>query len=56
MAYQHGNTRYEITVENPDGVSQGVCALELDGERLSHGKGVALQDDGQVHRVRVVLG
>ena len=54
--YQHGNTRYDITVENPDGVSQGVCALELDGERLSPGKGVTLQDDGQVHSVRVVLG
>ncbi|MDD5268849.1 MAG: glucoamylase family protein [Methylococcales bacterium] len=54
--YQHENTRYEITIENPDGVEQGVAMIELDGEPLSKGNSIILQDDGQVHKVMVVLG
>jgi cyclic beta-1,2-glucan synthetase len=56
MVYRHGNTPYEITVENPDGVARGVSVLELDGKRQANGNGIALQDDGQRHQVRVVLG
>ena len=56
MTYQHHNTPYEITVENPNSVSRGIAMLELDGERQSNGRGISLQDDGQPHRVRVVLG
>lgn len=54
--YRHNNTRYEITVENPDGAARGIAAIELDGERRLNGNSIALQDDGQLHRVRVVLG
>jgi len=54
--YQHETTRYEITVENPNGVSRGISVIELDGERQSNGNGITLQDDGQLHQVRVVLG
>ena len=56
MSYQHQNTRYEIAVENPDAVARGVAWIELDGQRQSTGNRVALQDDGQLHQVRVVLG
>ena len=56
ISYQHENTRYEITVENPDGVSQGIVTMELDGECQLNGSSITLQDDGQVHQVRVVLG
>ena len=56
MAYQHGSTRYDISVENPDGVARGVSILELDGERQASGNSIALQDDGRPHQVRVVLG
>jgi cyclic beta-1,2-glucan synthetase len=56
MSYRHRNTRYEITVENPDGVSRGLCRLELDGECQPNDSGIALVDDGQQHSVRVVLG
>ena len=54
--YQHNNTRYEITIENPNGVTQGIATLELDGEPQLNGNRITLQDDGQVHQVRVVLG
>jgi len=54
--YQHENTRYEITVENPNGVAHGITRIELDGERQLNRSSITLQDDGQVHQVRVVLG
>jgi cyclic beta-1,2-glucan synthetase len=43
-----------IVVENPEGVSRGVRAIELDGVPLS-GRAIPLDGDG-VRRVRVVLG
>ncbi|MDD5320293.1 MAG: glucoamylase family protein [Methylococcales bacterium] len=54
--YQHENTRYEITVENPNGVEHGIATIELDGESQLNGNSITLQDDGQVHQVRLVLG
>lgn len=35
---------------------QLVSAIELDGERQINGNSITLQDDGQVHKVSVVLG
>ncbi|MFZ4700244.1 MAG: GH36-type glycosyl hydrolase domain-containing protein [Candidatus Methylumidiphilus sp.] len=46
ISYQHHNTRYAITVENPDGVTRGVALIELDGQHQLNGNGIALQDDG----------
>jgi cyclic beta-1,2-glucan synthetase len=55
--YQHENTRYEITVENPHGVSSGISLIEIDGEcQLNTTNSISLQNDGQVHQVRVLLG
>jgi cyclic beta-1,2-glucan synthetase len=56
MVYQHETARYEITVQNPNGVAQGVRRIVLDGESQPIGNGIALQDDGQTHAVEVVLG
>jgi cyclic beta-1,2-glucan synthetase len=57
IRYRHGGTGYEISVENPRGVARGVATIELDGVRLEcPERGIALRDDGQVHRVGVVLG
>ncbi|MDO9104858.1 MAG: glucoamylase family protein [Methylovulum sp.] len=56
MVYQHETSRYDILVENPNGVMCGVVRLELDGERQTLGQGICLQDDGRVHQVRVVMG
>jgi len=55
--YRHGTARYEIAVENPDRVGQGVVYAELDGRPLTDPlHWVPLVDDGNVHRVRIVLG
>ena len=35
---------------------QLVSAIEPDGERQKNGNSITLQDDGQMHKVRVVLG
>jgi cyclic beta-1,2-glucan synthetase len=51
------SSRYEIVVENPNGVMRGVSFVEFDGIRLAAGSMyVQLADDGATHRARVVLG
>ena len=56
IVYRHRSARYEIVVENPNGANRGVGHAELDGEALSQRPvRVPLADDGQTHRVRVVL-
>jgi cyclic beta-1,2-glucan synthetase len=57
IAFRYRSSRYDIAVENPNGVSKGVVTIELDGDALStEGACVPLVDDGAVHRVRIVLG
>jgi cyclic beta-1,2-glucan synthetase len=56
LTYRHGGTRYDIAVENPDGVSGGVVEIELDGAPLPCDAPIPLVDDGATHRVRVRLG
>jgi cyclic beta-1,2-glucan synthetase len=56
LTYRHGQTRYQITVENPDGVAHGIRILELDGVVQPDRRGIKLADDGQAHRVRIVMG
>jgi cyclic beta-1,2-glucan synthetase len=55
LAYTRGETRYQVTVENPQGVQRGVAVVELDGKALPDGR-VPLADDGSEHQVRVVMG
>jgi len=55
--FRYHTARYEIVVENPQGVSRGVASAELDGQALTGGgAAIPLADDGATHRVRVVLG
>ncbi|HYN48341.1 MAG TPA: glucoamylase family protein [Candidatus Nanopelagicales bacterium] len=55
--FRYHTARYEIVVENPQGVSRGVASSELDGQALAGGGAlIPLADDGATHRVRVVLG
>ena len=57
ITFKYGASRYEVTVENPQGVSRGVATIEVDGARLAAGTTrVALTDDGRAHGVRVVMG
>jgi cyclic beta-1,2-glucan synthetase len=54
--FRYHSARYEIRVENPRGVSQGVASIELDGVVLKNADPIALVDDRATHQVRVVLG
>jgi cyclic beta-1,2-glucan synthetase len=57
VTFTYHSTRYQITVENPRGVSRGVAEVRLDGRGLPlDGGGIPLVDDGGIHRVDVLLG
>jgi cyclic beta-1,2-glucan synthetase len=56
MVFRYRSARYDIVVENPRGVSRGVAAVETDGVALDGDFGIELADDGNTHRVRIVLG
>ena len=52
-----GASRYEIVVENPNGVSRGVLTGKLDGAMLlGRPLRAPLKDDGADHRIEVTLG
>jgi cyclic beta-1,2-glucan synthetase len=52
-----GSSRYDIVVQNPDGVGRGAAYAEVDGRALSlEPVIVPLLDDGATHRVLVRLG
>jgi cyclic beta-1,2-glucan synthetase len=56
ITFRYHSSRYEIVVENPQGVARGVSSVELDGVALAEGTmHVQLADDGVTHHVRVVL-
>ena len=50
-----GRTRYVISVTNPEGRCRGVSKAFLD-DAVSDAAAIPLTDDGQTHRVRIVLG
>jgi cyclic beta-1,2-glucan synthetase len=57
MTIRHRSARYQIEVENPDGVGHGVASADLDGAPIAAGPLlVPLADDGITHRLRVRLG
>lgn len=57
IVYNHPSARYEITVENPQGVNSGIASLTLDGELMPKGQTtIMLHTDHATHHVRVVLG
>jgi cyclic beta-1,2-glucan synthetase len=57
IVFRYHATQYEVFVENHVGVCRGVTRLELDGQILPHGSThFTLADDGETHRVRVILG
>ncbi|HET9952641.1 MAG TPA: glucoamylase family protein [Candidatus Eisenbacteria bacterium] len=50
-----GETRYEISVENPLQRCRGIATVELDGIQVDPGA-IPLYEDGGTHRVRAVIG
>ena len=54
---KYRTSRYEILVENPNGVSRGVVSARVDGVEIAERPlRIALTDDGGRHRVDVRLG
>jgi cyclic beta-1,2-glucan synthetase len=54
---RHRSARYEIMVENPDGVSRGVASVQVDGTAVvDQPARLHLLDDGATHHVLVRLG
>ncbi|HEY2884830.1 MAG TPA: glucoamylase family protein [Rhizomicrobium sp.] len=57
ISFRHGSARYDISIENPLGVCRGILAIKLDGQMLSKKPSlIPLVDDGESHRVQIVLG
>ena len=57
MTLRHGASRYNIIVENPQGVTNGIVAAELDGEPITERPlKIVLSDNGAVHQLNVRLG
>ncbi|MBC7765438.1 MAG: glycosyl transferase [Hyphomonadaceae bacterium] len=52
LTYHHEGTIYDITIENPHGVSSGVEMIRLDGQVVTE---IPLVQDGKVHVVVVTL-
>ncbi len=50
-----GNTRYEISVENPQQRCRGVSEVELDGVPVP-AHAIPFRDDGGRHQIRAVIG
>jgi cellobiose phosphorylase len=56
-SFRHGETVYEIVVDNPRRRNRGVSAILLDGQAVNFTRpSIALVDDGKTHQVRVTLG
>jgi cellobiose phosphorylase len=55
ITYRHRSATYRVRVENSAGAGRGVRSVTVDGQPVPGGA-VPLQDDGQAHDVRVVLG
>jgi cyclic beta-1,2-glucan synthetase len=57
ISVRHGSSRYEVIVENPDGVMCGVRSAEVDAAPVeTRPLTIRLLDDAKPHTVRVVLG
>jgi cyclic beta-1,2-glucan synthetase len=57
ITFRYHASRYEITVENPSGVTRGISSVEVNGIPLAANRAsLPLIDDGATRRVRVLLG
>jgi len=56
LRYRHEETCYDITVNNPNGVSKGVVSIELDGVPQLGEDGIPLLQDEKKHQVLVLMG
>ncbi|MDP9065566.1 MAG: glycosyl transferase [Pseudomonadota bacterium] len=57
LTFKHGASRYQVVIENPNGVSRGIVGASLDDQEISIDScHLALVDDGNYHYARITLG
>ncbi len=56
ITLQRGAARYEIAIQNPNGVSRGVVRVLVDDQVRDAAAEIPLRDDAATHRVIVTLG
>jgi cyclic beta-1,2-glucan synthetase len=55
MTLRLGESRYEITVTNPNRLSRGIAQATVDGAAVDP-SAIPFVDDGAVHQIHVVMG
>jgi cyclic beta-1,2-glucan synthetase len=53
IKYQHGSSRYTISVTNVNSSGNKAKIIELDGQIISEDKGIPLIDDNKEHLVKI---
>ena len=56
VKFRYHSARYEIKVENPNGVSRGILQVEMDGKPIRGGAAILLANDGLVHQIHITMG
>jgi cyclic beta-1,2-glucan synthetase len=57
ITYKRGTSRYQIVIENPNGVCRGIVKASLDDREISRNEcRINLVDDGTFHYARITLG
>jgi cyclic beta-1,2-glucan synthetase len=56
LSFRYHSARYEVRVDNPNGVSRGVQTVEVDGKSVRVGVAIFLTDDGAAHDIHIVMG
>ena len=57
ITLRRGSTRFDIRVDNPNGVAKGIASARIDGIEIAERPlRLDLPDDGKSHEIRVVMG
>jgi cyclic beta-1,2-glucan synthetase len=56
ISFRYHAARYEVIVDNPEGVNRGVRSIDMDGRPHRTTSGIPLQNDGATHQIRITLG
>lgn len=56
IEYLFKDTKYNISIRNPEQVSSGVKSILVDGTLFEHSNEIILVDDGKQHIVQIIMG
>jgi cyclic beta-1,2-glucan synthetase len=56
IKFRYHSARYEIKVENPQGVSRGIQHATMDGKPIRGKSAIFLVDDGTTHHISIAMG